>query len=62
MTCSGLMLVEDAMDDHMEEVYSRTGLMTALQVARSVSSCLPHPVAMSVFIICSGVCTCTVML
>ena len=30
MTCSLLMLVEDAMGDHMEEAYSRTGLMTAL--------------------------------
>ena len=29
MTCSLLMLVEDARDDHMEEVYSRAGLMTA---------------------------------
>ena len=30
MTCSLLMLVEDARDDHMEEEYSRAGLMTAL--------------------------------
>ena len=30
MTCSLLMLVEDARGEHMEEVYSRTGLMTAL--------------------------------
>ena len=30
MTCSLLMLVEDARDDHMEEAYSRDGLMTAL--------------------------------
>ena len=29
MTCSLLMLVEDARCDHMEEVYSRAGLMTA---------------------------------
>ena len=28
--CSLLMLVEDARGDHMEEVYSRAGLMTAL--------------------------------
>ena len=28
MTCSLLMLVEDARDDHMEEAYSRAGLMT----------------------------------
>ena len=33
MTCSLLMLVEDARDDHMEEAYSRAGVMTALQVA-----------------------------
>ena len=30
MTCSLLMLVENARGDHMEEVYSRAGLMTAL--------------------------------
>ena len=30
MTCSSLMLVEDARDDHMEETYSRAGLITAL--------------------------------
>ena len=30
MTCSLLMLVEDATGDHMEEAYSRAGLMTAL--------------------------------
>ena len=30
MTCSLLMLVEDARCDHMEEAYSRTGLITAL--------------------------------
>ena len=29
MTCSLLMLIEDARDDHMEEAYSRAGLMTA---------------------------------
>ena len=28
----------------------------------SVSFCLPHPVAVSVFIICSGLCACTEML
>ena len=27
MTCSLLMLVEDARGDHMEEAYSRAGLM-----------------------------------
>ena len=30
MTCSLLMLVEDARGDHMEEAYSRPGLMTVL--------------------------------
>ena len=30
MTCSLLMLVEDARGDHMEEEYSRAGLITAL--------------------------------
>ena len=29
-TCSLLMLVEDARGDHMEEAYSRAGLLTAL--------------------------------
>ena len=30
MTCSLLMLVEDARGDHMEDAYSRAGIMTAL--------------------------------
>ena len=30
MTCSLLMLVEDARCDHMGEAYSRAGLITAL--------------------------------
>ena len=30
MTCSLLMLAEDARGDHMEEAYSRAGFMTAL--------------------------------
>ena len=30
MTCSLLMLVEDARGDHLEEAYSRAGLITAL--------------------------------
>ena len=30
MTCSLLMLVEDARGDHLEDTYSRAGLMTAL--------------------------------
>ena len=55
MTCSLLMLVEDARGDHMEEAYSRAGFMT-------VSFCLPHPVAVGAFIICSGLCACTEML
>ena len=42
----------------MEEAYSRAGLMTALKVAMSVSLCSPHPVAVSDFIICSGLCAC----
>ena len=52
MTCGLLMLVEDARGDHMEEAYSRTRLITALQVAMSVSFCLPHPVAVSACMIC----------
>ena len=30
MTCSLLMLVEDALGDHTEEAYSRAGLITVL--------------------------------
>ena len=30
MTCSLLMLVEDARDNHMEEAYYRAGLIAAL--------------------------------
>ena len=30
MTCSLLMLVEDAIGDHTEEAYSRAGLITGL--------------------------------
>ena len=59
MTCSLLILVEGARGDHMEKTYSSAGLMTVLYVAISVSFCSPHPVAVSVFIICSGVCACT---
>ena len=36
--------------------YSRAGPMT------SVSFCLPYPVYVSAFIICSGLCVCTEML
>ena len=55
MTCSLLMLLEDARGNHMEEAYSKADLMT-------VSFCLPHPVAMRVFIICRGLYSCTEML
>ena len=58
MTCSLLMLVEDKRVDHMEEAYSRAGIMAAM----SVSFCLSHPVAVSAFIICSGLCVCNEML
>ena len=57
-----LMLVEDTRGDHMEEAYFRAGLMTALQVAMSVSFCLPHAVDVGAFIICSGLCASTEML
>ena len=39
LTSSLLMLVEDERGGHMEEAYSRAGLMTALQVVMSVSFC-----------------------
>ena len=45
MICSLLMLFEDARGDHMEEAYSRV--------------CLLHPVAVSAFMICKGLCACT---
>ena len=45
MTCSFFMLVN---------------LMTDLWEAMSVSFYLPHPVAVSAFIICRGLCACTV--
>ena len=61
MTCRLLMLVEDARGDHIEEAYSRAGLMTMLYVVMSVSFWLPHPLAASAFIICSGLCACTEM-
>ena len=61
MTCSLLMLVEDARGDHMEGEYS--GFLTALWVAMSVSICLPtESIAVSSIIICSGLCACTEML
>ena len=62
-TCSFLlMLVEDAIGDPMKEAYSRAGLMTDLQITMSVSCCLLHSVAVSAFLICSGLCACTQML
>ena len=57
MTCSLLMLVEDASGDHMEEAYPRAGIMTVLYVAMSIAFCFPPPVAVSDFIICSE-CVC----
>ena len=62
MTCSLLKLFKDTRSNNMEEAYSRVGLMTALYVAMSVSFCLNHPVDVSSFIICSGLCACTEML
>ena len=58
MTRSLLMLVEDERGDHMEEAYSRDGVMTSLYVA----FCFPHPVTVSAFIFCRGLCACTEML
>ena len=49
MTCNLLILVEDSRDCHMEEAYSRAGLMIALYVAMSVFFCLPHPFALCSF-------------
>ena len=62
MTCSLLMLVEDTIGDHTEGAYSSAGLITALWEAMSVSFCLPHPVAVSAFMICRVLCACTEML
>ena len=62
MTCSLLMLVENARGDHMEEAFSRASLMTALWVGMGVVFCFPHAVAGSVFIICGGLCTYTEIL
>ena len=42
-----------------KRAYSRAGLMTALYVAMSVSFCLSHPVAVSDFVICRGLCAST---
>ena len=54
MTCSLVMLVENARGDHMEAEYSR-----AYKAAMSVSFCLPHPDALSACVICSGLCAFT---
>ena len=62
MTCSLLMLVEDARCDHKEYAYSRADLMTVLYVAMRVSFYLPHPVAVSAIIICMGLFACTELL
>ena len=62
MACSLFMLVEDARGDHMEDTYSRDSLINALYVAMGASFCLPHPVAVSVFMICRGLCACAEML
>ena len=45
----------------MEEAYSRAGHITALWVVMGVSFCLPHPVAVSAFMICRGLCACSEM-
>ena len=39
MTCSLLILVEDTRGNHMEEVYSRAGLITALFTPSCCSDC-----------------------
>ena len=62
MTCSLLMLVEDAIGDHTEEAYSRAGLITALWVVMCVFFCLSYHVVVSAFMICRGLCACTEML
>ena len=61
MTCSLLTLVEDERGDHGRGIL-QTGVMTALWVSMSVSFCLPHAIAVSVFIICRDLCSCTEML
>ena len=52
MTFSLLVLVEDARGNHLEEAYSRDESLLLFT----------HPVAVSVFIICSWLCACTRML
>ena len=60
--CLVRILWQSSMRYHMEEPYSRTGLMTALYVAMSVSFCFPHDVAVSTLIIFRGLCACSEML
>ena len=57
-----LMLIEEVRGDHIEGAYSRAGLITDLYVAMSVFFCIPHPVAVSAFMVCGGLCACTEML
>ena len=54
-----LILVENVRVDHMNNAYSRAGLMIELYVAMGV---FPHVIAVSAFIICRGLCACTEML
>ena len=53
MTFSLLILIENLRIDHIEQVYTRSGLT-------SVSFCLPHPVVASYFIISRG-CVCVLL-
>ena len=55
MTCTLLILVEDARGAHMEEAY-------CLVCSHECLLLLTHPVAVSVFMICSGLCACTEIL
>ena len=59
MTCSLLMLTEDARDDRgiLQSRYH-----DCLVGSHECLFCLPHPVAMSAFIICRCLCACTEML
>ena len=58
MTCSLLMLVEDARGILQSRSHD---CLIILYVSLSTSFCLPHPVAVSAFMICSGLCACTEM-
>ena len=50
--CSLLMVVSDAIGDHMVETYSSMGLVMALYVARIDSFYVPHVVYVSALSIC----------